>query len=111
MLSNHEHPIHLISGTGMPNEPFEVLANEKSNSSEVTAYMRDHIQQMAARKAWRALEILETKIHTHGLRKLYSVEVNYEMDTDGETDYFSALIWYDITQPFTQIESDEQTKH
>lgn len=110
-MSNQTHQIKLTTGTGMPNEPFEVLASEDASSSDVTAYMRDHIQRMAAQKSWNALEILECKIHTYGLRKLYSVEVNYEMEEQCETDYYSALIWYDITQPFTQIEASEQLKH
>ncbi len=110
-MNSQENQIQLTTGTGMPNEPFEVLASQHITSTEVTAYMRDHIQQMAARQQWLALELLETKIHTHGLRKLYSVEVNYEMEESGETDYYSALIWYDITQPFTQIEAAEQPKH
>jgi len=110
-MSNQTYQIKLTTGTGMPNEPFEVLASEDASSSDVTAYMRDHIQRMAAQKSWNALEILECKIHTHGLRKLYSVEVNYEMEEQNETDYYSALIWYDITQPFTQIEASEHLKH
>lgn len=110
-MSNHENQILLTTGTGMPNEPFEVLANENTTSSEVTAYMRDHIHKMAALKGWQALELLDTKIHTHGLRKLYAVEVNYEMEEQDSTEYYSALIWYDITQPFTQIESAETIKH
>lgn len=110
-MTNHDQQIQLTTGTGMPNEPFEVLATENTTSSDVTAYMRDHIQQLAARQNWRALEILECKIHSYGLRKLYSVEVNYEMEDPDQTEYYSALIWYDITQPFTQIESREQTRH
>jgi len=95
----------------MPQEPYQVLATENINSSQVTAYLRDHIQRLAAKQGWQSLEILETQLHKRGLKQLCAIEINYEVEEGQQTEYYSALIWYDITQPFTQIEAQTTTHH
>lgn len=110
-MSNYVQPICLTTGTGLPQEPYQVLATEEISSSQVTAYLRDHVQRLAAKQGWLALEILETQLHKHGLKQLYAIEVNYEMDEGNQTEYYSSLIWYDITQPYTQIEAQTTVHH
>ncbi|NVK01267.1 MAG: hypothetical protein HWE12_06965 [Oceanospirillaceae bacterium] len=98
-------------GTGTPDAPFVVQVLSEVESSEVLAYLRQHLFELANKQGWQATELLQTQFHSKGLSQLSAIEVNYEIDESGQTEYYSALVWYDITQPFTQIEAASTAHH
>ena len=46
-----------------------------------------------------------------GVRTLQSFEINYEQYEESQVEYYSAVVWYDISEPWALIHSAEHTHH
>jgi len=89
--------INIAKGMGLTNDPYEIVSQTKVNSSELTAFVRDHIQQLAAQSTWEAVQIIDMQFHNIGLYERLSVEINYEQQERDGREYYSAIVWYDFT--------------
>jgi hypothetical protein len=58
---------------------------------------------MALQRGWQDLQIIDSQINQQGVTTVQVFEVNYEQQEAGQTEYFSAVIWYDITEPWGLI--------
>lgn len=89
--------INISKGKGLPSDPYQTVSQAHVNSSELTAFVRDHIQQLAAQSTWEAMQIIDMQFHNKGLFEQLSVEINYEQREQDGREYYSAIIWYDFT--------------
>ena len=75
----------------------------KLDSCDLLELISEHIRSMALQRGWQDLQIIDSQINQQGVTTVQVFEVNYEQQEAGQTEYFSAVIWYDITEPWGLI--------
>ena len=98
-------------GTGWPDNPFVVRCTRLSGSSALLEMLGEHLRDMAMQRNWQSLQMIDHTTEEQGVRTLQSFEINYEQYEESQVEYYSAVVWYDISEPWALIHSAEHTHH
>ena len=103
--------LEIHEGTGWPDNPFIVRCNAISGSSALLELLGEHMRDMAMQRQWLSFQMIDHTTHEKGLQTLQSFEVNYEQFEEQQIEYFSAVVWYDISEPWGLITATEHPSH
>ncbi|NRP96109.1 hypothetical protein XMG59_002227 [Marinobacterium sp. xm-g-59] len=106
MRRTTDYQLNITEGTGWPETPFVVHSSTINGNSDLLELLGEHLRRMGLQREWQSLQIVDHHTHQQGLQTLHSFEVNYEQLEAGQMEYFSAVIWYDITEPWSKLHTE-----